>query len=446
MDLALLAFRKLVAIACADGELDEAERALLERYRRRLRLPAGCVPLDGPASDEVHVPAVLSECPASERAHVVAMLARVALADGRLAARERRRIEIVAAMLEVGPLQLADLLVHTERDAERRHAGQRLLLGIGAGLSALLVASFAMHWRGSRAAEPPASASLKDVEREASASVLLLRVRYALWRGAERRTREGWGTGFFVTPDGHLVTNAHVLEPWRNGEPARLAEDGWTHDPGSVAIAAWPAGAPVDAAHAFTTEAGTLALVRLVAPGETLRKGRTGADPEGDLALLLARVPRAVRALPLCTEPEELAKLDPVLLLGFPQGKELLEGGTAETSPSLGEVRKVEETLLVTTPIVQGNSGSPVLDARGRVVGVARGRIGGEATLCRCVLARHVLPLLPPSAELLASAEQHLARGEAEAALRLLELCEQRGASGAEAETLATLRDRLGRR
>ena len=68
---------------------------------------------------------------------------------------------------------------------------------------------------------------------------------------------------------------------------------------------------------------------------------------------------------------------------------QILEGHRAESSPSVGIVRKVEDTILVTAPIVGGNSGGPVLDAEGRVIGIAT-RTHGDATLGACIRAEHV--------------------------------------------------------
>ena len=87
-------------------------------------------------------------------------------------------------------------------------------------------------------------------------------------------------------------------------------------------------------------------------------------------------------------------KLDPVMVLGFPSGPAILESGKAESSPSRGDVRKVEDTIYVTAPIVPGNSGGPVLDRDGVVIAIATRTAQGEATLGSCIQSRHVYPLL----------------------------------------------------
>ena len=97
-------------------------------------------------------------------------------------------------------------------------------------------------------------------------------------------------------------------------------------------------------------------------------RGRFHTLDNGDLAVLKAAVKTPVIALPLS---EKVEKLDPVMVLGFPSGISLLETAKAETSPSLGEVRKVQTSIMVTAPIVPGNSGGPLIDMDSNAVGVA---------------------------------------------------------------------------
>ena len=95
-------------------------------------------------------------------------------------------------------------------------------------------------------------------------------------------------------------------------------------------------------------------------------------------------------------------KLDPVMVLGFPRGLDILEKGVAESSPSLGTVRKVEDTIYVTAPIIPGNSGGPVFDGEGAVIGIATRVVQGTETLGICLKSDHFLKLLhsgQPTAE-----------------------------------------------
>lgn len=262
-----------------------------------------------------------------------------------------------------------------------------------------------VQWRGQ---------AFKEVQKRCDASVLLILVQFAMVNGDDRRVFQGSGTGFWITPTGLIATNKHVVKPWLYQPPyRRLAEEGYVLDEDSLFMAAWIAGSIVldddgmiRMKGSFNTTRGTLSLAATT-PDAFERRRATDAgisfegtfhkDDDSDLALLAATLDAPVRAIPLNVDPAAPEKLDPVMVLGFPSGFGILESRRAETSPSLGEVRKAEETILVTAPLVPGNSGGPLLDAAGSVVGVATRTAGGEATLGVCIRSRHLVALLPPA-------------------------------------------------
>lgn len=218
-----------------------------------------------------------------------------------------------------------------------------------------------------------------------------------------------WGTAFAVSSGGHLVTNKHLVMPWKFdselsalralGE-VRIRED-------SVQLAVWPVGTNcLDAkkraniATGCSTERGTLEVVATAADcfkeksiemaGKTVRYDMHALDNH-DLALL--KIDRETRALPFAEEhTTPLKKLDPVLAIGFPRGVGGLESDLAVPSATVGAVRKIEDTIHISAPIVAGNSGGPVLDSQGRVIGIAT-RIYCE-TLGICIKADHVRAMI----------------------------------------------------
>ena len=137
---------------------------------------------------------------------------------------------------------------------------------------------------------------------------------------------KGSGTGFLISADGLLVTNHHVVAGAKH--VLAKAENG-----------------------------GLFPVVRVVA-----------SDPANDLALLQLDA----KDLPcLSLAPPQSAEAGTrIAVIGSPLGLEgtLTEGIVSARRKLPGQNREV---LQISAAISQGSSGSPVLDAQGRVVGIA---------------------------------------------------------------------------
>jgi tetratricopeptide (TPR) repeat protein len=134
------------------------------------------------------------------------------------------------------------------------------------------------------------------------------------------------GSGFFIRP-GEVVTNVHVIEGARRAEIRTLDGKGKTY--------------PV---------AGVLA-----------------SDDEGDLAILSVNLPAdRARQLELSTTmPEEG---ESVFIIGNPLR---LEGSVSNGIVSaVREVPNLGKIVQTTAPVSQGNSGSPVFNMKGQVIGI----------------------------------------------------------------------------
>jgi S1-C subfamily serine protease len=140
--------------------------------------------------------------------------------------------------------------------------------------------------------------------------------------------RRGQGSGLVLAPDGYVLTNAHVA-------------------------------------------AGNGDLTLRLPGGASVRAERVGADPRTDLAVLRAER-GGLQALPL-DESRRLEVGEIVLAIGNPLG--------FERSVSLGVVSALHRDLPTRDGLIDGliqtdaavnpgNSGGPLLDAEGRVVGV----------------------------------------------------------------------------
>jgi tetratricopeptide (TPR) repeat protein len=134
------------------------------------------------------------------------------------------------------------------------------------------------------------------------------------------------GSGFFIRP-GQVITNLHVIEGAQRAEVRTLDGKGRTYK-----------------------VLGTL-----------------GVDEEGDLALLSIDMPQdRARVLEMTEDvPEEG---EDIFVIGNPLR---LEGSISNGIVSaVREVPNLGRIIQVTAPISHGNSGSPLFDMKGRVVGV----------------------------------------------------------------------------
>ncbi len=139
------------------------------------------------------------------------------------------------------------------------------------------------------------------------------------------RGKGGTGTGFFVTDDGYFLTCFHVVK----GYPRLAIKTG-----------------------------------KDMLPAQLVR-----ADSANDLALL--KVVGSFRALPLASS--RLVKLgEPVLTIGFPNpGVQGLEPKlTKGEISSLAGLRDDPRQFQVSVPVQPGNSGGPLVNAAGNVVGI----------------------------------------------------------------------------
>jgi len=156
----------------------------------------------------------------------------------------------------------------------------------------------------------------------------------------EVRQQRGYNTGtaFSVAAEGYLVTSQHVVEN---------AAEIWVLD----------------------------------AAGKEHEARYVAGDPENDVALLQAP-DLAGKPLPL-RSAEDLRKGEEVFALGYPMVQ--LQG--QEQKATFGRVNALsgaggdERFVQVDVPIQPGNSGGPLLDMRGRVVGVVTATLDRVAAL-----------------------------------------------------------------
>jgi predicted Zn finger-like uncharacterized protein len=174
------------------------------------------------------------------------------------------------------------------------------------------------------------------------------------------------GSGFLVKVDGntgYVVTNAHVV---RQDGPARAARRG-----------VFRAAAPLPEI--------TLVFRSGTKQELSVRAEVVAVDRERDLAVLkvagVASFPRPIDI----SGPPNLVETLPVTVLGFPFGEALgLGGGNPSISVSKGSISSIRRgkddevvAVQIDGALNPGNSGGPVVDPEGRLVGVAVATIRG---------------------------------------------------------------------
>ena len=190
-------------------------------------------------------------------------------------------------------------------------------------------------------ASPAGSLTPMQVFEKDAPGVVEVRARFSTSDGA---TGQGLGTGFLVSTDGYLLTNAHVVTNDQGQDASSV-----------VVVFRTPSGAnPSDARVPATI---------------------VGSDLGSDIAVLKidpAAAP-ALHALPLATG-KTVQVGEPVVAIGNPLGLSftLTSGIVSATGRNLrspnGSV--IPDGIQTDAAINSGNSGGPLIDSAGRVIGV----------------------------------------------------------------------------
>ena len=153
--------------------------------------------------------------------------------------------------------------------------------------------------------------------------------------------RPSQGSGFLVTAKGHVLTNSHVVTSASGGSPVR----------------------------------GASRIYVVFSDGERIPGTIVGWDLFNDIGVVKVDPgDHAISPLPL-GDSSRVVVGEPVAAIGSPFGQEgsLSVGvvsATRRSIDSLTSAYDVSDAIQIDAPINHGNSGGPLLDARGRVIGI----------------------------------------------------------------------------
>ncbi len=237
---------------------------------------------------------------------------------------------------------------------------------------------------------------LENYANRYAGSAAFLMVEYRLLEGETLLYRNRTeGTAFLVDKEGWLLTNRHVACPWLEDQQLhaligalrqlerspRLTHSLYLWFEGEKAFKKLPSQEDMSETedvyfveNAYRT--GGERRLEIVGVGRLPVKTRQliKSPLRDDFAVLkIDPAPEGLTPLPIDSDldPISIRKLSPVITLGFPLGSQT-QGTTVNVSVTRGHVRRSFENLLqVDTSIHQGNSGGPLIDVRGKVIGIA---------------------------------------------------------------------------
>ena len=195
--------------------------------------------------------------------------------------------------------------------------------------------------------------------------------------GAEVRM-DGFGTGFLVSPDGRIVTNHHVVEPWwKNNEIGELLKQAPDIEPTIADMTAYFPGVP---------------------RGIPLKLQKISS--EADVAIVTGNVgDLKLKVLTMDDDPKAAISGEPVVLIGYPTGIDAILARTSEdalhsiaantngdlkdlvtelahrklirpvnTQGHIGDVLK--DKIIYDAQTTSGGSGGPLFNSGGKVIAV----------------------------------------------------------------------------
>ncbi|MBW2063896.1 MAG: trypsin-like peptidase domain-containing protein [Deltaproteobacteria bacterium] len=285
--------------------------------------------------------------------------------------------------------------LHPGRGPQKVKTGARKTAIIAVALLIVAIVIFLFH---QTRQDRDVSSLLESYANRYTKSIAFLVVEYWLESEGERVYRNrSEGTAFLVDKEGYMLTSRHVVCPWLEDNTLFSAAEQLKKEDKvpkfDYRLLLWFEGTEAfNRAARFienpqlediylTDTAYTRTSKRRVSiagiPKSLTRTTQFLSSPfKDDFALLrIEPVPPEIAPLPLDAkmEPRTIPKLTPIITLGFPLGGRTQEA-TVNASVTRGNVRRSFKHLLqVDASIYGGNSGGPLVDIHGKVIGIVSG-------------------------------------------------------------------------
>jgi S1-C subfamily serine protease len=239
---------------------------------------------------------------------------------------------------------------------------------------------------------------LEDYANQYSPAIAFILVQY--WLEVDQQSvysNLAEGTAFLVDPEGYMLTSRHVVCPWLE-DSNLLATVQYLRQSGKTPefkyrIFLWFEGARafnrvarlmespdltdvyfVESAYSTESEP-RLYIAGVPKPPVQTRQVITSPLRDDFAVLKINPVPERLMPLPLDLklDSQSVPKLSKLIAIGFPLGSRT-QADTVNASVTGGSVRRSFENLIqVDTSLYGGNSGGPIIDIRGKVIGIAAG-------------------------------------------------------------------------
>jgi len=264
----------------------------------------------------------------------------------------------------------------------------------------IIILSFAgvLAWYQLSQRKADSTSQLEDYAKQYSPSIAFILVEYGLELDKENLYRNmAEGTAFLVDGEGHMLTSRHVVCPWLEDSTLfstvqYLRQSGKTPK-FKYRIFLWFEGARAFnrvsrlmespdltdvyfVENAYSTESDPRLFIAGVPKPPVQTRQLITSPLKDDFAVIkINPVPKGLVPLPLDLKLDSpsVPKLSKLITIGFPLGSRT-QADTVNASVTGGNVRRSFENLIqVDTSLYGGNSGGPMIDIRGKVIGIAAG-------------------------------------------------------------------------